>query len=174
MSSFFSASAFESCGVTAEQARQAFAPGGIDENMEGIFALLENALASPPHNHAVANFRRLFNDPAGHLGGDFGIKPLGHEGRRCNPSGPETARRASASRSNQGSGRSSNFSATWGSILAASAIFSTRQRSSSFHPRRPANNLGDPPAPASILSRYGHDAEHGLLLVLRVRLVASG
>ena len=76
-SSFFSASAFESRGVAAEQARQPLASRGVNENMESIFALLEDALASPPHDHAIANFRRLFNDPAGQMGRDFAIKPPG-------------------------------------------------------------------------------------------------
>jgi hypothetical protein len=42
--------------------------------MESIIALLENALASPPHNHTVANLRCLFNDPASQMGRHFAIK----------------------------------------------------------------------------------------------------
>lgn len=63
--------------ITAQQARQAFAPGGVDKNMEGVFALLKNALASPSHNYAISNIGSLFNDPESHLGGNIRIKTLG-------------------------------------------------------------------------------------------------
>ena len=52
-------------GVTVEQSFQSFTAGRIDENMEIVTALLENALASPPHDYAIAHLRCLFNDAAG-------------------------------------------------------------------------------------------------------------
>src|SRR5208282_833311 len=45
---------FRKSWVAAEQARQPFTSGSVDENVESIFALLKNALAPPSHNHAVA------------------------------------------------------------------------------------------------------------------------
>src|SRR5208283_2565456 len=60
-------------------------PGRVNENMESIFALLENALASPPYNHTVTNLRRLFNDPAGQMGRHFAIKPAWHVASNVSP-----------------------------------------------------------------------------------------
>src|SRR5581483_10900431 len=68
------------------------------------------------------------------------------------PRSPPCSQNVLASRLNQGSRRSSYCAAIAGSTLAACAIFSTRQRSSSFQPRRWASNWPTlpPPLPYSL------------------------
>ena len=146
--------------VAAEQARQPFAPGRVDENMESILALLENALASPPHNHTVANLRRLFNDPAGQMGRHFGIKPAGHGASDVTPQTrrlPEDLRQPIEPRV----GALVEFFRHFGLNPGGFRDFFHQAAVEQFPSQAAGQQLGDPCAPASVLSRYGHDAEHG-------------
>lgn len=145
--------------VAAEQTRQPLAAWRGDEYMESFFMLLENALASPLRNHTVANRCRLFNVSAGQIGRHFGIK-VGDGASDVTPSDPETARtplpadrtkrrgvhRISPKPGDQSwrflrffppdSGRAVSIPGSW-------------------------PTTGRLVPPASILTKYGQDAEHG-------------
>jgi len=75
---FFLRLRFRQLRLTEQQSRQPFAARRVDKDMECIFALLKNALASTSHNHAVAYLCCLFNDPSSQIRRDFAIEPAGH------------------------------------------------------------------------------------------------
>lgn len=146
--------------VAAEQTRQPFTPGRVDENVESILALLENTLASSPHNHTVANLRRLFNDPASQLGRNFGIKPVRQGASDVSPQPrilPELLSQPVEPRVRA----LVEFFRYLGLNPGGFRYFSHQAAVEQFPSQVAGQQLGDSSTSASVLSRDGHDAEHG-------------
>ena len=104
--------------------------------------------------------RRLFNDPVGQMGRNFSIKPARHGAPDVTPQTrglPEDLRQPVE----PGVGTLIEFLRHLGLDAGGFRDLFHQAAIEQFPSQAASQQLGDPAAPASVLSRHGHDAEHG-------------
>ena len=68
---------FCNAGMTAANAVQALGPRSVNENVKSIAALLQDALAGAPHNHAIPHVRCFLDGALREGGHGVGIEKVG-------------------------------------------------------------------------------------------------